>query len=147
MTDMGNRQQRRSRRARPRAVPRAMTPMPAAMGDVRRQLPEPVHVGDLTAAEAAEIRAVNALVKTWDEELERLRKTNTAVRLYRESILDKVIESRGLDKRNAYNLDDETGGIRMTHEVVEPEPGVLEIMPEEAPADEPAAEPEKTEKE
>lgn len=123
MTEM-NRQQRRQGK-RPESVQPAQLP---ETGDVRRQLAQPVRVGELTVSDANEIRTVNALLKKWDEDLEHARKTRAVVAMYRQQMLDKLITERNLDKRNVYSLDDESGLIVQTHEFVDPAPGVLEVV-------------------
>jgi hypothetical protein len=131
MTEINRQQRRHPAKARPVAAPG-----PAQTGSFHRQLQQPELVGDITASEANEIRTINSLIKHWDEEFENARKTRAAVGLYRQSILDKVISERNLDKRNVYNIDDESGRILMTHEFIEEAPGVLEVVPDEGGSDE-----------
>jgi hypothetical protein len=80
-----------------------------------------VSVGEISASEAGEIRALNGLIADADRELKRWQQLAVVIRSQRAQLLSRVVESKGLDMRNIYNVNDESGVIVQTHQyVVEP---------------------------
>lgn len=109
--------------------------LPPEMGQAVTPLERPFAVGEISGPEAVEIRALNELVKDAEQELQRWQRLTTVCRNQRVQFLKRIVEDKGLDMRNIYSVNDESGVIVQTHRYVEPEPPeAVEAEVEEAPA-------------
>ena len=85
-------------------------------------LDEPITVGELTLAEAKEIKALTALVLHYDRETQRLtdelaraRQTLTAVQNQRVAYARQVVRDHGIDvDAGSFTLDEDEGIIQQT---------------------------------
>jgi len=123
-----------------------VTPPTQPMGMVREPLNPPEEVGSISVAEAAEIRerrrlseSIQAQVKAKQDELNDLMKIGTVIRTEHRSYLEGLCRARGLDTRDDYNIETESGVILRTARSIEaPLPPVIEETTEAEPV---AAEP------
>jgi hypothetical protein len=104
--------------------------MPPDMGRFHRQLPERMLVGEISAAEAREIKTLNDLVTETQKDLQHAQRVAQVVQMHRLTFLRSLIEQRGLDAADLYNIDDDSGSIWRTHELVTP---LLEAVPDADP--------------
>jgi hypothetical protein len=101
------------------------------MGTLHRQLQQPQMVGEITAAEANEIKALNALLTAVTAEADRARQVVTVTVQYRLSFLKRLLEARQLPPDDLYTISDDTGRISRTHELMTPEVVQSEAEPED----------------
>lgn len=102
------------------------------MGHAVTPLERPRQVGEISGPQAVEIRALNELVSDAEKEFVRWQRFVTVARNQRVQFLKRIVEEKGLDMRNVYSVNDESGVIVQTHQYVEPEP------PDEGTPDDPA---------
>jgi len=91
------------------------------MGTFHRKLERPALVGEISAAEASEVKTVNALLGALKADAEKARQVVAVTEQYRLQFLRGLLETRGLPPADLYSISDDTGQITKTHELVKPE--------------------------
>ena len=89
-------------------------------GTAARLLPQPQRVGEISAAEAQEIKTINALIAAIEADAVKASQLHRMARNNLQQYLKQLLEDRGLDTGDTYNIDDESGVIMRTHERVAP---------------------------
>lgn len=112
---------------------KAIPPTPD-MGTVTERLARPEHAGDITAAEALEIRARNELIKQLDEDVQRASRLVNVVRNEKFSFVDRLLVRYGLDPKNQYSIDDASGAISLVARTIAAQPEIV-ATEESAPAE------------
>jgi hypothetical protein len=105
--------------------PRLLQPA-AAVGSFHRQLRQPEQVGEISAAEAREIKVLNELLKKLEDETKQAQQVLVVTTNYRLQYLQGLIKARNLAADDLYNINDDTGLIFRTHELAQPEEAVEE---------------------
>jgi hypothetical protein len=109
-------------------VARRPVPVPD-MGTFHRQLEEPEVVGEISAAEAKEIKTLNDLQERLVKDAQHAQRVMQVAGMHRMEFLRNLITQRGLPIDDLYNVDDDTGQIKRTHELVKPQREVVEDEP------------------
>jgi len=109
-------------------APEKPAPQPN-MGAFHRQLEEPEVVGEISAAEAKEIKTLNELQERLTKDAQHAQRVMQVAAMHRMEFLRNLISQRGLALEDLYNVDDDTGQIKRTHELVKPQLEVVEDEP------------------
>ena len=78
------------------------------------KLDQPVKVGEITGPESAEVKALNTLVAQAQAEAQRWQQLHAVCVSQRSAYLQRLASDRGLDMKNVYGVDVETGIIFQT---------------------------------
>lgn len=105
-------------------------------GSFMRRLQKPESVGSVSAVESLEIRARNELIKDLAADATKAQRVYNIALNERLSFVRGLVSSQGLDPRNEYSVDDQSGVITMTSVFVEQETVAESLEAEEEPSTE-----------
>jgi hypothetical protein len=81
-----------------------------------RKLDRPEKVGDISVAEAAEIKALNKLIGQLSEDAQKAQYLLQLAQSQRSNFLAQLVTGRGLSLSDLYSVNDDSGQILRTHE-------------------------------